>query len=327
MHSSISNFKDGKNVRSSVTLIVCVATLCAFYECGLRAVRASISINERHLYLEIPAELKRLDEAKSTGTVAIAFLGNSHTRRSIDAELIEKELPSRIGRPCTVVKLHPDASGLLQWYFMLSKIIRENNFAPTLLCVGFRDRVLWETRPPYGVLAQNLVSLRDWDQITTYLAPGVEDQLEFLASYASLSIAYRDKIKKRILYMALPSFEELSTWMRGDPGEMTIPSEPPVILEPFLALCRTNHIDVVFWRVPTLGPPRDQAESLTKLKRLFDSYGVPFFVPCADVELKETLFMEDRSHTNEAGQELATRRWIQYLEDWYKQPQRPNAVR
>jgi len=322
MHSSTSSSRKpaGKTVVASAGLLLVAATTLGLAETATRLGAAKLGANQRHIRTEMPRNFERLSEEASPGAATILFLGNSHTRRSIDVEALETELGARTGREVVVEIAHPDGSGLLLWYFLMRRAISEHDLRPNLLCVGFRDQALWEPNPEVSILCHQVLAKRDWAEARLLLGRDVETTLDMLASRFSATIALHGNIKKRILAIIIPGFEQLAIWMRGSADKWEIPDSPPVVLDRFMALCRLHGIEVVFWRVPTMGTLDEQQEDISRLSDMLTDAGASYFVPFENEALGRDLFLDDESHVNQRGRTLTMFRWVDHLQASLQRP-------
>ncbi len=302
MSSSTFNSKDEWKV-----LVVVVATLCCA-EGLVRYLGVSRSQDVRHLE-QAGAIVQSLHDEPSPRTL---FLGNSLTNAGVDVGAFQRGMQGAGGPTVACVKVHPDDTNILDWYYLYLNRVERPQLRPDALIVGFAMNQLSDGR---NAQPRHLAEMCGWADTSELFANDLlnaGDRVDFLFARASWLYARQETLKHRILSNIIPWYAESHQQLniRGKKASAANDSvetgQTYKRLDRWLDLLASANTRAVFVAMPVPFPaskrepyPLDDA-----LRDHCDDRGAVLIDARRAPELESERFYSDGYHLNAAGATL-----------------------
>lgn len=203
MRNSVSVKKQNPFIIAVVGLLI----LLIASEIIFRAVGDKVSGDIKHVRT-IPAIAAKLG-ADSNFTVLL--IGNSLIAEATDEKVLAEAVSRCAGRPVSIYKVIPDATNLIDWYFILKNYFIKVKAIPDLIITNFAwKHALTDIQeyPSHVRLAGFACNLRDIPELHTMGMGGIDTTMEFIVAHFSSIYAKRATIRNRILDKLIPHYRE-----------------------------------------------------------------------------------------------------------------------
>jgi hypothetical protein len=196
MNLFISNF------RSEARVLLLVALVLSAGEIALRLVveRASIDVQRQRAFPVVAASLR----SNRSGTVM--FLGNSLTDRGVNLDTVTQSFRARGYVNIRAFKVHPDDSGLLDWYYTFKRFFLETGSPPDFVVVGYAGTQLDDTSPFHPERIARYSGLRYVKELFLNDLPNAGARIDYLVATTSVSIAEGGRARTAVLDALIPGY-------------------------------------------------------------------------------------------------------------------------
>ena len=247
-------------IREIAKTLIVVALVAVLAELAFRPLLPSLSINTRTI-AEHEERSRRIRE--NEGGPSLLILGNSMSRESIDAELLDSELRA-LGLDVLIEHQPADSSIMRDWYYQLKNLFIAARAVPDFLVLPVGDgHPFLRTQSAIEDLLQTFLDLADLPSFVRY---SEIDDFEGIASivvgHLSALACFRGRIQKRLFVTFVSGYEQLQSAMveSGPGGEPRLTTQ---WFELMSELTLYHGIEVIIIALPThaLGgqlPDRDE---------------------------------------------------------------------
>ncbi|MGI0014034.1 MAG: hypothetical protein ACREBU_11415 [Nitrososphaera sp.] len=158
-------------------------------------------------YVRFATYAKRADILVNQPGIGIALVGNSATEESVDPILLKSMLEQNVPGPVHVDLFLADGSEVSTWRAIISHYFWRRANKPDAIVITFFDNTLEDSdRVEWGRIAQFFTDVSDWPELFRVDLTSNASRIEFLVSSVWATYAARDRIKQRILTLAIPDF-------------------------------------------------------------------------------------------------------------------------
>lgn len=227
-------------------------------EVSLRLFEPSLSPYLRHLR-ELPQVSQELANAKG---LRVLFLGNSMIHTDLNLEVFLEEInegDTGPVKPISAAKVYIDDSHIAEWFYTFKHTFLDAGSVPDALVIGFADNQLdddADTRPRR--LARFHASLSDIPEMFANDLLTFPDRAEFLLSYISVSYALRDRVKRSLLSILVPYYEQSAMKLNDQLWQRALRAQKPDStyhrLERLAALAGGRHVSLILVAMPKEDP-------------------------------------------------------------------------
>lgn len=303
-------------MRTEAKVIGLVVAVLLVGEVGLRVVQRSVSADWEHVSA-LPEISRTFSEA---GGCRVLFLGNSLTRRGVDAGVFASLASSAVADGgVSAARVFPDDTSVIEWLYAYERFFGTDAEAPDVLVVGFAVDQL-QDRPITAVSVARIGS--SYSTMETVPEAYEEDltsfgqRVELLMSKASLSFAIRERAGRRVIDAVVPNYRPTVKWINDatislQPGSGGGDAAAPTFgrMERLVEAAAERGTEVVFVAMPTLRDyalPEGMAAAISRAGATFvDARKTP--------GIEEADYL-DTYHLAPSGAETYTRRLARDLE-------------
>lgn len=190
-------------------------------ELSLRYLEPRLSGDVRHIQA-IPNVAAKM--AADSSTVKVLWLGNSITNDGIDIGMADSLLESRLSVDVGTYVVHPDGSGIPEWYYIAKRQFLEVGVRPDVLVIPFAWNLLTD-----GAAVETerigrwyLGATSDWMEFLRFEINGFEPAAGAVLANLSAAFGNRDRVRTRVL-AELPGYRQTAERLsRG--GNREIPN-------------------------------------------------------------------------------------------------------
>jgi hypothetical protein len=235
----------------ALTLLLCFVGI----ECFTRLVLIPRSADLNRLSIQYPSRAQQLMEKDG---LKIAFIGNSALDAGVDATIVQETLKKAGIGPVNVQLFPVDATGILDWHFIINHYFWSNGRKPDLIIIPFFSQNLLDGKlPQMGRLSHYFTTTADWNELFTHDITSTSQRVEFVLSKDWLSFGMRERIQHRIMAALVPGYQAFTqntrTALRERGVEQTSEKRPSPSchrLERFLRHAREEGTPVWFVAFP-----------------------------------------------------------------------------
>lgn len=265
-----------------------------------------------------PKLASRLMESPGT---KVALIGNSATQRGVYMGVLKSELESGGNSQIAADMFVADASRINTWHFMLNRYFWKPDRRPDLFVITYYENELEDGNPiEIGRMAQFFTTPSDWPALFKTDITDNSQRADFMISSFWATFAARDRIKERVLEMAVPHYKGYVSEMNGINYRhvvMGIKGTPPVrthkALARMLETAKEHGSKLCFVAFPTLMPdkpmPYDLNDEAIKMIRDAGMY----FIDLRKVDGLSPDKYADEIHLNAEGRPIYTKRLAQEI--------------
>lgn len=274
MSSSTSSSKAAPGRR----VLLCLALLFVVLELFTRFKLFDMSKDFRR-FKAYPVQAREL--ARSDG-YRVALIGNSATDRGVDAEVFAAAMAEARGGPVAARKFVADQSRLNTWQYLLRRYFWKPGNQPDLLVINYYEANLEDGQEiEIGRLAQFFTRPDDWPVVLRHDVRELHQQVEFLISSGWATYAARERIKERVLKLAIPGYEEHAAQVNGvifrhrKPSGARQGKRTYRTLRRVLDTARAHNARLCFVAYPTLLPEREYPYEIDpEARRMIEAAGM-----------------------------------------------------
>jgi hypothetical protein len=158
-------------------------------------------------YVRFATYAKRADILVNQPGMSIALVGNSATEEGVDPILLKSMLEQNVPGPVHVDLFLADGSEISTWRSVINHYFWKRANKPDVIVITFFDNALEDSdRVEWGRIAQFFTDMSDWPELFRVDLTSNASRIEFLVSSVWATYAARDRIKQRILTLAIPDF-------------------------------------------------------------------------------------------------------------------------
>lgn len=190
-------------------VIVAVIACLVAVEVGVRAGREQLSLDLAHI-----GSLDRTAARLSDGRPPrVLFLGNSLTRRGIDAELAREAFGESVGFA------YPDDTRISEWEYLFRRYVVRPGRRLDLVVIGFATNHLADDPPAEPRrLARYYTDWSDAPDVFGRDATDLDARVEFLLARHWVAFGEAERVRQRVLAALVPSYRESAQRMNRETG-------------------------------------------------------------------------------------------------------------
>jgi hypothetical protein len=236
-------------------IILFIAALLLLTEVFTRTVilRTSKDFVRFHKY---PAHAQTLTESPGT---TVAFIGNSLTQRGVDVNAISEHLKQQGVNNFRADVFVADSSKINTWHFLINQYFWKPKRQPDWFVVHFYEKNLQDGNDvEMGRLSLSFMDTSDWSTAFQLEARDPAQKIELMLSSFWATFATRDRIRERVLGLAVPKYKDFVSENQGRlqrakaPGETRKPKAPEYrALARLIETAKKNHARICFVAFPT----------------------------------------------------------------------------
>ncbi len=277
--------------RAELKAIALALALLLAVEVGMRWLEPHLSADVQHIQ-QIPQIVSRLARAQGEH---LLFLGSSMTRHGVDLNVLEPTLAARgvATDDLSVGLIYPDASDILDWYYVYHHYLSTSTAQPDMVVVSFAGDRLQDVVPnPQQIrrIARHHTSLRDIPEVFSQDFTTLSQRGDYLFSKVSASFAHRERVRVRLLATMIPYYRQTE---QGLNGAQLVSETLPATQTPQIRYSRLERFlgevdpaaQVIFVAMPLRDPYQLDPELRGILERqgaeLIDTRSVPGITPDA----------------------------------------------
>lgn len=319
MSSSTSSSETPLRRRALVMVLVGIVALNIVLEIFTRTMLFPHSADFQR-FADYPARARALCALPG---FRLAFVGNSATQKGIDPKAMNDILNQGPTGPAACEFLLADGSMINTWHFITKRCFWTPGRKPDLIVINYFDHCLRDGNSlELGRLALFFTTPDDIAELRALELKETSALLEFQLSRTWRTYAARDRIKKRVLNVALPHYKELAEELNreqsrpNDAASTTPPSPTFAALTRYLDAAKAHQTPVVFVAFPTFRSNEAIQYALdSEAESLVRDAGMGWvdlrFVP----ELRHEHYYDDL-HLTPAGAAIYTRRLADAIEPY-----------
>ena len=269
-----------------------------------------------------PARAEAL--AQQSGT-RIALVGNSLTAEGVDPQALGTAMTKLGAGPIAADVFVADASKINVWHYLVNSYFLRSGRVPDVFIVPYYEDNLIDHNPlEIGRFAQFFVERSDWPEVFAHEVTTFSERSEFLLSSVWATFAARDRIKERVLSVAVPHYQDLTVQLNETlkihhPETVEPQLRQPVsheLLKRFLARAKQHHVQIIFVAFPTIVPgkqrPYQPYELHSETLQIIREAGMEFVDTRQVPELTPDMYVDD-IHLNERGRAIYSQRLAEVL--------------
>lgn len=276
----------------------------ALLEMVFSAKQDVVSKNLAHIN-DIPAIARKFD---GDHELSILFLGNSYTRRDVRTDIVQEVFAQHGFQDVLVEKIRPDATSVIDWYYLFRRHFSEPARVPDVVVVGFTVRDHLSDERPIDV---RLLSGRfcGWSHIPELFRHDVHsfgERAECILSRVFGLLGNQGHIRRRLLDLVIPHYEEstkmVNAVLRRRDREGAVPADVNYTrLQRFVSMARDSGARLIFVAIP--GDPQPLDSTLSQLRKTEGHE----LLDCRLVDGIERRHVVDGFYLNEEGGVLFSR--------------------
>lgn len=211
-------------------------------------------------YVRFATYAKRADVLVNQPGIGIALVGNSATEEGVDPILLKSMLEQHVPGLVHVDLFLADGSEVSAWRAIINHYFWRRANKPDAIVVTFYDNTLEDSdRVEWGRIAQFFTDVSDWPELFRVDLTSNASRIEFLVSSVWATYAARDRIKRRILTLAIPDFRRYDPILNdlnrryANQSNEALRAKPRTyrVLSRLLERARAEQVQVVLVAFPT----------------------------------------------------------------------------
>ncbi len=253
--------------------------------------------------------------------IRIALIGNSATQRGVDMGQLKSDLSGGKTGTVSADMFVADASRINTWHFMMNRYFWRPRLQPDLFVVTYYENELEDGNGiEIGRMAQFFTTPSDWPEVFRTDISENSQRADFVISSFWATFAARDRLKERVLKVAVPDYAdylEESNGINYRHAVLEAKGKPKVsthrALARMLKLAREHGSKLCFVAFPTREPAKPLPYDLNgEAVRMIRDAGM-YFVDLRKVPGLSPDKYADEIHLNDLGRPIYTRRLAQEI--------------
>lgn len=148
--------------------------------------------------------------------IKIALVGNSLTQRGVNLDILSQDLKQSEEKKFIAKMFTADASKINTWHFMINHYFWKPKRKPDYFLVHFYEKNLQDGNAiETGRLAQFFTTPSDWPDLFRLDITNPGEQVEFGISSFWATFAARERLRERVLGIAVPHFKDFTSETNG----------------------------------------------------------------------------------------------------------------
>lgn len=228
-------------------------------------------------YVRFATYAKRADTLVNQPGIRIALVGNSATEEGVDPILLKSMLEQNVPGPVHVDLFLADNSEVSTWRAIINHYFWRRANKPDAIVITFSDNALEDSdRVEWGRIAQFFTNVSDWTELFRLDLTSNTSRIEFLVSSVWATYAARNRIKERMLTLAIPDYRRYGTTLNDLNRRYANQSNEEVsakrgtyrVLSRLLERARAEQVQVVLVAFPTRNSRYTIGPKIQKLAHL-----------------------------------------------------------